>query len=145
PVRLHDPVYHGFAGQADTAPDRAGGRALTWPGRDGTARHPGGSRQCRRTRHRLSCAQPADHAGEGAAGDHREGGSTVKLDFILNGQSVSLDDVPTSATLLDVLRDHLKLTGTRLTCGIGMCGACTVLVDGEALSGCLLLVPMVAG
>jgi len=69
----------------------------------------------------------------------------VKLDFILNGQSVSLDDVPTSATLLDVLRDHLKLTGTRLTCGIGMCGACTVLVDGEALSGCLLLVPMVAG
>ncbi len=69
----------------------------------------------------------------------------MKLDFILNGQSVSLDDVPTSATLLDVLRDHLKLTGTRLTCGIGMCGACTVLVDGEALSGCLLLVPMVAG
>ncbi len=69
----------------------------------------------------------------------------MKLDFTLNGQSVSLDDVPTSATLLDVLRDHLKLTGTRLTCGIGMCGACTVLVDGEALSGCLLLVPMVAG
>jgi carbon-monoxide dehydrogenase small subunit len=69
----------------------------------------------------------------------------VKLDFTLNGQSISLDDVPTSATLLDVLRDHLKLTGTRLTCGIGMCGACTVLVDGEALSGCLLLAPMVAG
>jgi carbon-monoxide dehydrogenase small subunit len=69
----------------------------------------------------------------------------VKLDFTLNGQSVSLDDVPTSATLLDVLCDHLKLTGTRLTCGIGMCGACTVLVDGEALSGCLLLAPMIAG
>ncbi len=69
----------------------------------------------------------------------------MKLDFTLNGQSISLDDVPASATLLDVLRDHLKLTGTRLTCGIGMCGACTVLVDGEALSGCLLLVPMVAG
>ena len=69
----------------------------------------------------------------------------MKLEFTLNDQPVSLDNVPASATLLDVLRDHLKLTGTRLTCGIGMCGACTVLVDGEMLSGCLLLAPMVAG
>lgn len=69
----------------------------------------------------------------------------MKLDFTLNGQPVALDDIAPSTTLLEVLRQHLKLTGTRLTCGIGMCGACTVLVDGEALSACLLFAPMVAG
>ncbi len=69
----------------------------------------------------------------------------MKLEFTLNGQPVALDDVSPSTTLLAVLRDHLKLTGTRLTCGIGMCGACTVLVDGEAMTACLLLAPMVAG
>jgi carbon-monoxide dehydrogenase small subunit len=69
----------------------------------------------------------------------------VRLEFTLNGEPVSLDDIPASLTLLEVLRDRLKLTGTRLTCGIGMCGACTVLIDGEALSACLLLAPMVAG
>ena len=41
-------------------------------------------------------------------------------------------------TLLDVLRDELGLTGTREGCGVGMCGACTVLVDGRPVSGCLL-------
>jgi len=69
----------------------------------------------------------------------------VKLEFTLNGKLITFDDIPPSITLLDVLRDHLNLTGTRLTCGIGMCGACTVLVDGEALSGCLLLAPLVNG
>jgi carbon-monoxide dehydrogenase small subunit len=69
----------------------------------------------------------------------------VRLEFVLNGQPVTLDDVSPSTTLLTVLRDHLRLTGTRLTCGIGMCGACTVLVDGEAMTACLLLAPAVAG
>jgi carbon-monoxide dehydrogenase small subunit len=69
----------------------------------------------------------------------------VRLEFTLNGQPVTLDDVSPSTSLLTVLRDHLKLTGTRLTCGIGMCGACTVLVDGEAMTACLLLAPVVAG
>ncbi len=69
----------------------------------------------------------------------------MKLEFTLNGKPIALDDIPPSMTLLDALRDHLNLTGTRLTCGIGMCGACTVLVDGEALSGCLLLAPLVNG
>jgi carbon-monoxide dehydrogenase small subunit len=69
----------------------------------------------------------------------------VRLEFTLNGQQVTLDDVSPSTTLLMVLRDYLKLTGTRLTCGIGMCGACTVLVDGEAMTACLLLAPTVAG
>jgi aerobic-type carbon monoxide dehydrogenase small subunit (CoxS/CutS family) len=69
----------------------------------------------------------------------------VKIEFTLNGEAISLNDVSPSTTLLDLLRDHLNLTGTRLTCGIGMCGACTVLVDGNALSACLLLAPMVNG
>jgi aerobic-type carbon monoxide dehydrogenase small subunit (CoxS/CutS family) len=69
----------------------------------------------------------------------------MRVEFILNEQPVCIDEITPSSTLLEVLRDHLKLTGTRLTCGIGMCGACTVLIDGEALSACLLLAPMIAG
>lgn len=48
-------------------------------------------------------------------------------------------------TVLEVLRDELKLFGTREGCGIGMCGACTVLVDGKPMSGCLLLAPLAEG
>jgi carbon-monoxide dehydrogenase small subunit/isoquinoline 1-oxidoreductase alpha subunit/xanthine dehydrogenase YagT iron-sulfur-binding subunit len=45
-------------------------------------------------------------------------------------------------TLLQVLRDELKLFGTREGCGVGMCGACTVLIDGKPISACLLLAPL---
>ena len=48
-------------------------------------------------------------------------------------------------TILQVLRDELHLTGVREGCGVGMCGACTVLVDGRPVSGCLLLAPMAVG
>lgn len=48
-------------------------------------------------------------------------------------------------TLLDVLRNELRLTGTREGCGVGMCGACTVLVDGNPVSGCLLLAVLAEG
>ena len=48
-------------------------------------------------------------------------------------------------TLLDVLRDDLGLMGTKEGCGVGMCGACTVLVDGKPLSSCLLLAEQVVG
>jgi carbon-monoxide dehydrogenase small subunit/isoquinoline 1-oxidoreductase alpha subunit/xanthine dehydrogenase YagT iron-sulfur-binding subunit len=51
----------------------------------------------------------------------------------------------THHTLLEVLRRELKLFGTREGCGVGMCGACTVLVDGKPVSGCLLLAPLAAG
>jgi len=47
-------------------------------------------------------------------------------------------------TLLEVLRDDLGLVGTKEGCGVGMCGACTVLVDGRPISGCLTLVEQVA-
>lgn len=51
----------------------------------------------------------------------------------------------THHTLLEVLRNELGLTGPREGCGIGMCGACTVLVDGTPLSGCLLLAGLAEG
>jgi aerobic-type carbon monoxide dehydrogenase small subunit (CoxS/CutS family) len=48
-------------------------------------------------------------------------------------------------TLLDILRDDLNLVGTKEGCGVGMCGACTVLVDGKLFSSCHLLAEQVAG
>jgi carbon-monoxide dehydrogenase small subunit len=48
-------------------------------------------------------------------------------------------------TLLQVLRDNLKLFGAREGCDVGMCGACTVLADGKPVSSCLLLAPLAEG
>jgi carbon-monoxide dehydrogenase small subunit len=60
----------------------------------------------------------------------------VNITFTLNGQSVSLEVAP-DARLLDVLRLDLGLLGTKEGCGVGECGACTVLVDGQAVNSCL--------
>lgn len=54
-------------------------------------------------------------------------------------------DVEPRRTLLDTLRDDLGLTGAKLGCDMGQCGACTVLVDGEAVYACLLLTVEMAG
>lgn len=60
------------------------------------------------------------------------------MQFTVNGQSHELAlDVRTS--LLDLLRDHLCLTGTKKGCDQGACGACTILVDGERINACLAL------
>jgi aerobic carbon-monoxide dehydrogenase small subunit len=64
--------------------------------------------------------------------------------FRLNGAPRELT-VRTDATLLEVLRDGCGLSSVRETCGIGICGACTVLVDGDPISSCLLLAPLVDG
>jgi len=53
--------------------------------------------------------------------------------------------VHTHHTLLEVLRAEFKLFGAREGCGIGMCGACTVLLDGKPVSSCLLLAPLAEG
>src|SRR5207302_8753749 len=56
----------------------------------------------------------------------------------VNGQAVKRE-VPPRLTLADFLRDRLRLTGTHLGCEHGVCGACTVLLDGDAVRACLLL------
>ncbi|MGB2986623.1 MAG: (2Fe-2S)-binding protein [Phycisphaerae bacterium] len=62
----------------------------------------------------------------------------VELAFTVNGELVRLE-VPPFATLLDVLRNDLELTGTKYGCGEGECGACSVLLDGKAVNSCLVL------
>jgi carbon-monoxide dehydrogenase small subunit len=63
---------------------------------------------------------------------------TRKIKFKVNGNAYELEIEP-SETLLDVLRNRLGLTGTKEGCGVGDCGACTVLVDGKAVNSCLML------
>lgn len=61
----------------------------------------------------------------------------MDLNFTLNGQPVSLAGVPGEASLLELLRERLGLLGSKEGCGVGECGACTVLLDGRAVNSCL--------
>jgi len=62
----------------------------------------------------------------------------VNLQLSINGKSFNVDPL-LGETLLTVLRDHLNLTGTKDGCGEEVCGACTMLLDGDPVSSCLLL------
>jgi aerobic-type carbon monoxide dehydrogenase small subunit (CoxS/CutS family) len=62
----------------------------------------------------------------------------MKLRFEVNGEPVEAEVAPRT-TLCDCLRDYLNLTGTHAGCEHGVCGACTVIVDGQAVRSCLLL------
>lgn len=64
--------------------------------------------------------------------------------MFVNGKPVSLEVKP-YARLLDVLREDLGLTGTKEGCGVGECGACTVIVDGETVNTCLTLAASMDG
>ena len=68
----------------------------------------------------------------------------MKVAFSVNGEAVELEARP-DETLLEVLRRELDLRSVRLTCGVGVCGTCTALVDGEPISTCLLLAPLAEG
>jgi carbon-monoxide dehydrogenase small subunit len=67
---------------------------------------------------------------------------TTHTRFQLNGKTVEVD-LPDGATLLEALRRELFSTGTKEGCGEGECGACTVLVEGEPVASCLMLVAQV--
>lgn len=68
----------------------------------------------------------------------------IKVNFILNGKECQVEVKP-HQRLLDMLRDDLRLTGTKEGCGIGECGACTVILDGKAVTACLVPAPAVEG
>ncbi len=64
--------------------------------------------------------------------------------FTVNGEAIEVDANP-NTPLLWVLREHLKITGTKFGCGVGQCGACTVHIDGTASYSCLTPVSAVEG
>jgi aerobic-type carbon monoxide dehydrogenase small subunit (CoxS/CutS family) len=68
----------------------------------------------------------------------------MRLELRVNGASYQVE-ARADESLLVVLRRELGLSSVRETCGIGVCGACTVLVDALPMSGCLLLAPLVQG
>jgi xanthine dehydrogenase YagT iron-sulfur-binding subunit len=68
----------------------------------------------------------------------------IPVKLTVNGAETSLKVAPWT-TLLDALRDHLDLTGTKKGCDHGQCGACTVLVDGRRVNSCLTLAVMKQG
>ena len=70
--------------------------------------------------------------------------SIMKLALTVNGTRHELD-VSASTTLADLLRSHLSLTGTKVGCDVGECGACTVLIGGKTTLACLVLAVEVDG
>jgi isoquinoline 1-oxidoreductase subunit alpha len=68
----------------------------------------------------------------------------VPLKLTVNNQTMQVDVAP-DTPLLWVLRDHLDLKGAKFGCGVGSCGACTVLVDGHAVRSCITPVKSLAG
>jgi len=70
--------------------------------------------------------------------------SKITVTFMVNGKEVTLKVSP-KERLVDTLREQLKLTGTKEGCSIGECGACTVILDGKAVSSCLILTGQIGG
>ena len=68
----------------------------------------------------------------------------TNVQFTVNGKATQLE-LDDSMRLIDVLREKLDLTGTKEGCGIGECGACTVILNGEAVCSCLILAGQLEG
>ncbi|KRF45115.1 hypothetical protein ASH01_14425 [Terrabacter sp. Soil811] len=68
----------------------------------------------------------------------------MNLTLRVNGRTIEADVDP-EMMLVDVLRDHAGLTGPRVTCGVGLCGTCTVLLDEQPVSACILMAPLAQG
>ncbi len=74
----------------------------------------------------------------------RTDSETLNVEFTVNGEARRVS-IPPRRTLADVLREDLGLTGTHLGCEHGVCGACTVIVDGEPVRACLMFGVQAAG
>jgi carbon-monoxide dehydrogenase small subunit len=68
----------------------------------------------------------------------------MKISFELNGKDVTVETRP-NQTLVDLLRDELGVTSVKKGCEQGECGACTIMVDGVAVTSCIVLAPQVEG
>lgn len=66
------------------------------------------------------------------------------IHFHLNGEAIALD-LPADTPLLWAVRDHLKLKGSKFGCGKGLCGACTMHMDGQAIRTCILPIAVING
>jgi aerobic-type carbon monoxide dehydrogenase small subunit (CoxS/CutS family) len=88
--------------------------------------------------------RPADPISASTGGALVAGQGRSAIALTINGAPVELEAAP-DRRLLDVLRDDLGLTGTKSGCEIGVCGACSVIVDGRLQSACLLLVGLLEG
>ena len=89
----------------------------------------------------LLTAVPGAALAAGPVDDNRSPQPHVTVDLNINGTSRSLTLDPRT-TLLDALREHLALTGSKKGCDHGQCGACTVLIDGHRINSCLTLAVM---
>ena len=140
--------------------ERAGGRApiersvrRQGRGRDRDLLRVAGDRQCHRGRlrrapHRASAQRRGGvsrAARQGRQPARRRAMSTTRtISFTLNGDQVTAEIKP-HHNLVEVLQRDFNLMGARESCGQGMCGCCTVLVDGTAVSGCLYLAAFIDG
>jgi xanthine dehydrogenase YagT iron-sulfur-binding subunit len=82
--------------------------------------------------------------GASPAADVSQAAQKMPIALIVNGVEARLQ-IAAWTTLLDALRDHLNLTGTKKGCDHGQCGACTVLVEGRRINSCLALAVMLDG
>ncbi|WBU57368.1 aldehyde dehydrogenase iron-sulfur subunit PaoA [Paracoccus sediminicola] len=89
-------------------------------------------------------AQAQQDAETAAVPDSIEPAMRSNVSFTVNGQQQTLE-LDNRTTLLDALREHLRLTGTKKGCDHGQCGACTVIVNGQRINSCLSLAVMHEG